>query len=81
MKLNARGCSSFSDTISATAVLIIPTLPFDSPCSGLAMNAHTSDRENPKRTLEVIVQVKASTIIGFRPTLADALPHAIPVRH
>ena len=81
MRLKARGCSSFSGTNSATAVLMIPTFPFDSPCNDLAMNAHIRDLEKPKSTLDIIVQVRAPTIIGFRPHLSEARPHAMPVRH
>ena len=75
----ARGCNSFSGTISATTVLMIPTFPFDKPCADLAMNAHTRDVEKPKSRLDAIVHVNAMRITGFRPSLSDARPQAIPV--
>jgi len=79
--LNARGCSSFCGTNSATAVLMIPTFPFDNPCSDRMAKAQPSDLEKPNSTLVTIVQVRASKIIGFLPKRSDALPHAMPVRH
>jgi len=75
----ARGCNSFSGTISATTVLMIPTLPFDKPCADLATNAHTKDVEKPKSRLDAIVHVNAMRMTGFRPSLSDARPQAIPV--
>lgn len=59
---------------------MIPTLPFDRPCIDLVMKAIGRLLENPNNMLEIMVQVKAIMIIGFRPNLSDARPHEMPTR-
>jgi hypothetical protein len=81
MMLNANGCNSLCGTNSATAVLMIPTFPFDRPCNDRVMKAHSKFLEKPNKTLDTIVQVNARRIIGFRPNRSEALPHAMPVKH
>ena len=79
--LNARGCNSFCGTNSATAVRMIPTFPFESPCKDRVTNAHTRFFEKPNNMLESIVQVNATRMMGFRPKRSEARPQAMPVKH
>jgi hypothetical protein len=81
MTLKALGCSSFCGTNSATAVLMIPTLPLLRPATALTMIAQARVLEKPKSMNEHIVHVRAMRITGFRPNLSDARPQGIPVRH
>src|SRR2546423_12179848 len=75
--LKALGCSSFCGTSSATMVLMIPTLPLHPPCSDLTARAHGKDCEKPKRTLVIMVQVRPSSMAGFRSNPTEARPPAI----
>jgi hypothetical protein len=68
-------------TISATVVLKIPTFPALAPERQRANIAHARLRERPNSRLEVIAQVMANSIIGFRPKRSEARPQGIAVQH
>ena len=94
---NALGCSSFSGTISATIVRIIPTadcqqllpvsrarnspFPLHAPASALAMIAIGRLIDIPHIRLHIMVHVKPKRIVGFRPNMSEALPQMIAVVH
>lgn len=61
-------------------VLRVPILPFARPPNARARRAQSSVLEKPKRMLDVMVQIKATRMVGFRPYRSDARPHQIPVR-
>ena len=96
MTENALGCSSFSVTISATIVRMIPTtcvsqahqnvsmllpFPLKAPAMDLATIAIGRLLDMPQRRLAIMVHVNPSRIDGLRPKLSDALPHRMAVRH
>ena len=93
---NARGCSSFSGTISATIVRMMPTanisiilssthnnvpFPLHPPARALAMTAIGSDVDMPQNRLDNIVIVNPTRIVGFRPNLSEARPQITAVVH
>lgn len=65
--LKARGCSSFSGTISATIVRIIPTFPFMRPSRAREHSNVAMFCEEPKRTENIMVKVNPARMVGFRP--------------
>jgi len=81
MMEKARGWSTFSGTISATMVLIMPTLPLPAPESALAAMAQGKEVEKPQRMLKIMVDVRPIRIICFRPRASDARPHTMAVQH
>lgn len=81
MILNARGCSSRSGTISATAVRIMPTFPLPRPVRARAATAMERFWENPNMSVLNIVQAKPLRRIGLRPKRSEAKPQGIPMRH
>jgi hypothetical protein len=64
---NARGCNSFCGTISATAVLKIPTFPLLAPEHALATIAHGKLLENPNSKIDAHAQLIADSMAGLRP--------------
>jgi len=78
---NALGCNSFSGTISATMVRMIPTFPLHPPARALAMIAIGSEVEAPHIKLVIMVRVRPVRIVGFLPNLSEALPQTIAVTH
>ena len=71
--LKALGCNDFCGTISATAVLMMPTFPFAAPPSILAIRAIFSDCEKPSNIVVAIVHAKLVKMTGFRPNRSDAV--------
>jgi hypothetical protein len=65
--LKAFGCKDFSDTISATIVLIMPTFPLQAPDPALAAIAIGKLVERPNMMLVAIVENKARITMGLRP--------------
>ena len=76
---NALGCNSFSGTISATNVLIVPTFPFKTPAIHLATIACGSDFEKPKSNDDISVPTSPNSKTGFRPNRSLARPQKTPL--
>lgn len=80
IRLNALGCSSLKGTISATVVLIMPTLPLPAPCNALATIANGKLLLNPQSKLISMVEVKPRRMAGLRPYRSEKRPHGIPIK-
>lgn len=74
MTLKARGWSSFSGTISATMVRMMPTFPFMSPRKARAVINIPRDFEDPNTREKIIVKKSPVRMMGFRPKVSDAAP-------
>lgn len=79
--LNARGCSSFSGTSSATMVLIMPTLPFMSPKNTRAVSRVVRDLENPNTREKIMVDARPRRMAYLRPYRSENVPHCTAMMH
>jgi len=53
--------------------------PLKKPHSALDNIAQTRDPEKPKRTMQPALASKPKSIMGFRPSLSEAMPHNVAV--
>lgn len=78
MMENAAGCSSFQGTISATIVLMMPTLPLLTPDTMRTAIAIGRLVDRPQRMKVTIVEKRPKTTAGLRPKWSEAAPQGMP---